>query len=375
MANSVPSPMPRDDRLDFFRGLALLIIFVAHIPDNWLAEYRPGAFGFSDSADIFVFVSGCAAALAYGKSFRRAGFLAGTARVVKRCAQLYASHLGLFFALAMICVAGNRFLPTAIDYIGQLNLGFFFDHPEEALPGLFVLKYVPNYFDILPIYIVFLVMLPIVMLVGRLHAALAVLVCITLYAGVPLFKWELPAEVAFERPWFFNPFAWQLLFFTGFFVKAGWLKTPSSRNWLTILCATFVLASVPLSHYPTYSEVGWLNAVRMYLEPFVNKTDLGVLRWLHFLCLAYLAVAILKGREQVLQSKLVAPIIKTGRQSLPVFLTGMTLACLAGMALDLWGRSALSVSVVNAAGIVILILTAYVVAWFKTQPWRSTTTP
>src|SRR5512136_2891103 len=346
MANSVPSPMPRDDRLDFFRGLALLIIFVAHIPDNWLAEYRPGAFGFSDSADIFVFVSGCAAALAYGKSFRRAGFLAGTARVAKSCAHLYASHLG-----------------------------FFFDHPEEALPGLFVLKYVPNYFDILPIYIVFLVMLPIVMLVGRLHAALAVLVCITLYAGVPLFKWELPAEVAFERPWFFNPFAWQLLFFTGFFVKAGWLKTPSSRNWLTILCATFVLASVPLSHYPTYSEVGWLNAVRMYLEPFVNKTDLGVLRWLHFLCLAYLAVAILKGREQVLQSKLVAPIIKTGRQSLPVFLTGMTLACLAGMALDLWGRSALSVSVVNAAGIVILILTAYVVAWFKTQPWRSTTTP
>jgi hypothetical protein len=129
---AVISPKPRYLILDFFRGLALLLIFVAHVPNNWLAQYRPGAFGFSDSADIFVFVSGYAAALVYGKAFSRAGFWAATARVIKRCGQLYTGHLLLFFTIAVLCVLGNRTLPTGVDYIRLLNLGFFFKESEAA---------------------------------------------------------------------------------------------------------------------------------------------------------------------------------------------------------------------------------------------------
>ena len=87
MAETAPAQKPRDARLDFFRGLALLIIFVSHMPDNWLARFKPGAFGFSDSADIFVFVSGYAAALAYRKIFSRSGIFIGTARVARRVAE------------------------------------------------------------------------------------------------------------------------------------------------------------------------------------------------------------------------------------------------------------------------------------------------
>jgi hypothetical protein len=117
--------------------------------------------------------------------------------------------------------------------------------------------------------------------------------------------------------------------------------------------------------------VDWLNDLRKHMEPLVVKTDLGILRWLHFLCLAYLAVVLLKGREHVLNAKLAEPFVKTGQQALPVFVTGMTLSFLAGMALDVWGRGIVSIAVVNAAGIGILILSAYVVAWFKSQPWRN----
>jgi hypothetical protein len=358
-------------RLDFFRGLALLLIFVAHMPDNWLAQYRPGYFGFSDSADIFVFVSGYAAAIAYSKIFRRAGFVGGTARIVKRCGELYACHLGLFFAVAVLSVAGNHVLNTEVDYVDLLNLGYFFDHAQEALLGLFTLTYVPNYFDILPIYMVALAMLPALMLLARLHVRLAVLACVALYLAVPLFRLELPAEIAFRRPWFFNPFAWQLLFYTGFFLGAGWLKAPPLRKWLAACCAIYVIVSIPVSHYPTYSQVVWLKTLTRHLEPLVTKTNLGAFRWLHFLCLAYLAVVLLKGREHVLQGKLAAPFVKTGQQALPVFLTGMALSHLAGMALDVWGRSTLSTAAVNVAGFVILMLTAYVVAWFKSQPWRT----
>jgi hypothetical protein len=361
---------PRDLRLDFFRGLALLLIFVAHVPDNWLARYRPGYFGFSDSADIFVFVSGYAAALAYGRVFLRAGFLVGTARIVKRFSELYAAHLGLFFVVAAACVAGNRLLSTDVDYVGLLNLGYFFDNAQEALYGLFTLTYVPNYFDILPMYMVALTMLPMIMLLGRVHRTLACAVCVALYLAVPIFRLELPAEIAFRRPWFFNPFAWQMLFYTGFFLGSGWVKAPPSRAWPAVLCVLFLILSIPLSHYPTYSHVAWLSALEKHLEPFTTKTNLGVLRLIHFLCLAYLMVFLFKGREQVLKGKIAAPFVKTGQQPLPVFVTGMTLSIVAGMALDVWGRGIASVTVVNGLGLGMLILTAYVIAWFKSQPWR-----
>jgi hypothetical protein len=368
-ASAAPSKF-RDLRLDFFRGLALLLIFIAHVPNNWLAEYRPGAFGFSDSADIFVFVSGYAAALVYGRAFMRAGFWPATARVIRRCGQLYTGHLGLFFTIAALCVLGNRILPTSVDYIQLLNLGYFFDESEKALLGLFTLTYVPNYFDILPMYIVELALMPVLMLLVRAHRGFALAACIALYVAVPLFRLELPAEIAFERPWFFNPFAWQILFYTGFALGAGWIKAVPLRGWLTAACAAYVILSIPFSHYPTYSHFEWLRAVQKPMAILVSKTNLGVLRWLHFLCLAYLMVALFKGREHVLHGRLAAPFVKTGQQALPVFLTGMALSFIVGMGLDLWGRTWFSVVVVNAAGIVFLILEAYVLAWFKSEPWK-----
>jgi len=367
---SNPTSNSRDLRLDFFRGLALLLIFVAHLPGNRLAHYRPGVFGFSDSADIFVFVSGYSAALAYGKIFSRAGFLAGSARVLKRCGELYACHLGLFFSVAVILVWGNRLLRTDVDYVNLLNLEFFFDHTREALSGLFTLTYVPNYFDILPMYMVCIAMVPAVLMLARKRVASAALIVVALYLSVQILGLHLPAEITFHRPWFFNPFAWQLLFYTGFFLGAGWIKPPPVRTWLTVCCAVYVVLCIPMSHLPTYSSIPWMNAVRHMLNPLVSKTNLGILRWLHLLVLAYLAVVLLKGRESVLEGRTPAPLVKTGQQALPSFLVGMALSHLAGMMLDVFGRSLFRTLLANAAGMVMIILTAYASEWFKSQPWR-----
>jgi hypothetical protein len=371
MTEPAPAPKLRDLRLDFFRGLALLIIFVSHMPDNWLARFKPGAFGFSDAADIFVFVSGYAAALAYRKIFSRSGFFIGSARIVKRVAELYACNLGLFFIIAALCVAGNRYLPTDVNYVDLLNITFLLEHSEDALLGLFALRWVPNYFDILTMYMVVLAMMPLLMLLARWRVALAGLASIALYLCVYLFGWELPAELAFDRPWFFNPFAWQLLFYTGFFLAAGWVTPPAPRRWLTMVCAAFVILAIPLSHFPTFSSVAWLGSVEAYIEPLTDKTNLGVLRYVHFLCLAYLAATLFKGHESSLHSRYAAPIVKSGQQALPVFLTGIVMSFSAGMALDVWGRSIPKTLVVNAVGMGLLVLTAYLVAWFKSEPWRA----
>ena len=115
----------RDPRLDFFRGSAMFIIFFAHCRGNFLWNFIPARFGVSDAADMFVFLSGMAASIAFGGTFVRQGWLIGTARILYRCVQLFVAHLGLFFAGAMIIAAGTRWFGDT-DYVTLLNLQRFF---------------------------------------------------------------------------------------------------------------------------------------------------------------------------------------------------------------------------------------------------------
>src|SRR5690348_7081179 len=153
----------RDPRLDFFRGSAMFIIFIAHCRGNFLWDYIPARFGLSDAADMFVFLSGMAASIAFGGTFLRQGMVMGTARILHRCWQLLIAHLGLFFTVAMVVTAGTRWYGDT-DYVEVLNLQRFFADTPGSLIGLFTLTYVPHYFDILPLYIVVLAMVPIAML-------------------------------------------------------------------------------------------------------------------------------------------------------------------------------------------------------------------
>ena len=97
----------RDLRLDFFRGLALWFIFLDHMPSNTLNEYTIGHLGFSDAAEIFVFISGFAAAVAYGSILKRRGYVLAVARILRRVWQLYVAQIFLFVAfiaqVAYVC--------------------------------------------------------------------------------------------------------------------------------------------------------------------------------------------------------------------------------------------------------------------------------
>ncbi|MCC2100169.1 MAG: OpgC domain-containing protein, partial [Hyphomicrobiales bacterium] len=90
---------PRDPRLDFFRGIGMFIILVAHIPWNPWTNWIPARFGFSDAADLFVFCSGMASALAFATIFDRNGLLLGGLRILHRVWQVYWAHIGGFFVV------------------------------------------------------------------------------------------------------------------------------------------------------------------------------------------------------------------------------------------------------------------------------------
>ncbi|MFN3643680.1 MAG: OpgC family protein [Gemmobacter sp.] len=382
IAAAVPVAAGRDARLDLFRGLAMFIILVAHVPGNWLTLWIPARFGFSDATEIFVFCSGMASAIAFGRVFDRAGWTMGTARVALRVWQVYWAHIGLFFAIAAIVVAADGIGFSTRSYVRQLNLMPFFNRPMEQLPALMTLRYVPNYFDILPMYLVILAMMPVVMALARVNLWLVAGFVGTVWLAANMGRLSLPAEPWSQRAWFFNPFGWQLVFFTGFAFMRGWLPRPPVTAALVALAAGIVLVTVPFAYFRILNAVPELREAMQSIRLLTTKTDFGILRYVHFLALAYLAWAAAGAGGRRLRPegeglgaramRAIVPVIETvGQQSLAVFIVSMAAARVMGMALDVLGRSGLTMLLVNGAGFALLIAVAYGVGWFKSEPWRA----
>lgn len=378
MSTAIQSKRIRDPRLDFFRGLGMFIIFIAHVPWNVWALWIPARFGFSDATEIFVFCSGMASAIAFGSVFTDQSWRMGTARIIYRIWQVYWSHIGLFIAVAAMLVTIDTYGGFDGLYAGKLNLTPFFDRPAENLFGYVTLTYVPNFFDILPMYLVMLALVPVVMAFGLVRPIYAGLFVVLLWVTASFHYLDLPAEPWSDRTWFFNPFAWQLIFFTGFAFGARWLPAPPVNKVLVTFAILFVLFTIPIAWYRIYQAVPLFAEWREMLAPLLNKTRFGLFRYIHFLALAYLAwiVAGEGGRRLMSGNKVwswfVGVVQKVGQQSLAVFLVSMFLARFFGFVLDQTGRNIGTTSLVNLAGFVLLIAVAYVVSWFKGQPWRQT---
>lgn len=367
----------RDPRLDFFRGLGMFIILVAHIPTNPWADWIPARFGFSDATEIFVFCSGVASAIAFGRVFETAGWRLGTARIAHRIWQVYWCHVGVFLTVVAVLAAADGALGTDRYLRRDLNLGPFFDDPARRLGEFAVLAYVPNYFDILPMYLVILALVPLVVAAARIGIGAAAAVVAGLWALAALGVLDFTAETWSGRAWFFNPFAWQLLFFLGFAFGRGWLKPPAYNPRLMAAALAAVAVAVPFSCqygwscFAGWGQVPWFGEVHQALAPLIDKTHLGPFRIMHFLALAYVArVAAGEGGRR-LHGALVARVRQVGRQTLAVFLAGLVLAQALGVALDVAGREAATVAVANLGGCALLIAVAVAAEWFKSFPWAN----
>jgi hypothetical protein len=370
----------RDPRLDFFRGIGMFIILIAHLTNNPWTLWIPARFGFSDATEMFVFCSGMASAIAFGAVFARAGWLMGTLRIAHRIWQVYWVHLGVFFVTLVLMLALNMTGAFPRDEVNALNLEPFLNNTGPNLIGLFTLTYVPNYFDILPMYLVILALIPVMMALARVDARLALLFSLSLWVAATA-GLNFPAELWFTkpsvRPWFFNPFAWQLVFFTGFALMAGWLPSPPVHRWLVGLAAAIVVLSVPFAWGRVFSQIEVLGAVHKAAIPLIDKTDFGVLRYVHFLALAYLAwVAVgpmgVRLRRGGWAGEGITLICRVGQQSLAVFAASMVLARVLGAFLNLAGGGPLAALVVNLVGFALIIGVAKLAAWFKSQPWKTT---
>src|SRR6202140_714818 len=205
--------MSRDLRLDFFRGVSLIFIFIDHIPENILSYFTLEAVGFFDAAEVFIFISGFAAALAYGRRLIQKGALYATAQVLRRAWQLYVAHIFLF----VLFIAEVSYTAAVFKnpmYNEEMRVADFLDEPHVAVIKALLLEFQPTFLDILPLYIVMLVIFPVILLGMRRHWLFVLVPSAILYVIVQIFDVSVPAYPE-GHVWYFNPLAWQFLFVAG----------------------------------------------------------------------------------------------------------------------------------------------------------------
>ena len=179
----------RDLRLDACRGLALWFIFIDHIPDNALTWLTLRNYGFSDTTEVFVFVSGYTCMLAYGGALPRDGWLTIVTRALRRGWEIYAAFLLLlmaYFVLIWAVGSGGR-------YLDETNTRFFFGNPGAALFHAAILQYTPVNTDILPTFVLLHLAFPVVLWLLIRSATLALAISLLLYLMVQMFGWYVPA--------------------------------------------------------------------------------------------------------------------------------------------------------------------------------------
>lgn len=365
-----PGVRPRRDlRLDFFRGLALFLIFVDHIPGNFVSYFTLRSIAFSDAAEAFIFISGFAASMVYGNILRQRGLQLACAQVYRRVWQLYVAHIFLF----VIYLAEVSYTLGAADnplYAEEMGVGDFLTTPHVAIVQALLLRFQPTFLDILPLYIVLLAAFPLVLVLLRRSVFYALIPSFALYACAHVFGWSLHAYPGDHR-WYFNPFAWQFLFTIGAVcaeLQARGGRVLPENPWIPRVA--FVLAG-----FAAAVSLSWL--IHSFYDPFppllaqtlwrsaIDKTMLAPVRLVNFLALTVVATTVIPRDAAFLSGRAVRPIVLCGQNSLYIFCLGILLSVLGHFVLSEVSDRLLVQLAVNVAGSAVMIGVAFVIAWYK----------
>lgn len=356
-----PVEIPRDFRLDLYRGFALWLIFLAHIPGTIFNRITPWNHGFSDPAEVFIFVSGYANAYVYGRVMEQRGFLVGAAQIVRRAVEAYIAQIFLF-----VIVIGEAFWLShgshALD--DAMNIAVVHQRPDESILALLQLKFMPVNMNVLPLYVVVLAVSPAVLWLLRKAPALALALALSLYAAANGFGLNFPAFPS--GYWYFDPFAWQLLFVLGAWCGLGaadWVWRLARSRWVLILSAVYAV-----SVFALFLPWNGLNLGELLPEWSLyafGKTNLGVLRLVHFLALAVVVDRLIPRDWPPLNWLVLRPLIVSGQHSLEVFCLGVALAFAGQVAAVEAPGNALIRLLVAVTGIAAMVAVSALLSWYN----------
>lgn len=365
-AITLPAIGERELRLDLFRGLALWLIFIDHLPPSLLTWFTIRNYGFSDATEIFIFISGYTAAFVYGRAMLESGVVIATARILRRVWQIYVAHVFLFtIFLAEISYVATRFENPL--YTEEMGIMDFLKQPDVTIVQALLLRFRPVNMDVLPLYIVLMLALPLILWSMKWRPDVTLGLSVVLYAVT--WEYDLYLSAYPNGFWAFNPFAWQLLFVFGAWCALGGARRMSrilsSRvtMWMAIayLAASFY---VTLTWYVPQLSQFMPKLIEQWMYP-INKTDLDVLRFTHFLALAALTVRFLPRDWPGLKSPWLRPLILCGQHSLEIFCLGVFLAFAGHFILAEVSGGAAMHALISLSGVLIMWGVAWVISWYK----------
>jgi hypothetical protein len=351
----------RDLRLDLLRGVGLWMIFIDHIPDDVVSWLTLRNYGFCDAAEFFVFISGYLLGFIYAPIVAAGQFMPALKRLWLRAWHMYVAHLLLFLVFtAQIARAARRFDNPM--YKDEFNIANFLAHPDVLIAKALTLQYKPVDLDVLPLFIVLVAVAPFVLWCLVRRPNLTMIGSVVVYVLARYFDWNLPSYPA-GATWYFNPFAWQLLFFFAAWCgRSGGAQIKQlhhSRAVLVVAIGWILFAFViAMSWHSAFLESfipKWLFKV---IYP-IDKTDLDMFRFTHFLAFALIISRYLHQDWAGLQSKWLRPLILCGQHSLPLFCLGVFLSFGAHWILVQWKSAFIEQFAVSFAGFAIMTAVAW----------------
>ncbi|MET0312914.1 MAG: OpgC domain-containing protein [Hansschlegelia sp.] len=358
--DAAPARSARDWRIDFWRGLAIVFIFWNHSVDNVMSWFTTKYYGLSDSAELFVFLSGFAMAGMFSAKFMRRPIMA-IPYAVSRAFTLYLHHISAFVVIATLACLYREYAGSSVMERDLFIRPFLIATPT-VLPKLAALTYLPPLLDILPLYIL------LTLLVGALFYAFRE--NWRYYAGFAVVVWLYSAITGATlssypdtRLWTFNPFAWQAVFLAGFVVFLArdepWLRRVVAAPATVALSITIVIVGfVAASPWANAGLLEW-RPLRI-VSDYADKANASPIRLIHFLATAHLATLLVKRDNLIGRSLLGRAMVLIGRRSLPMFVISTVFAAMSHGAFDWFGKG-LAVQVVYSLGMAgILVALAYV---------------
>lgn len=372
-----PPRRERDPRIDAFRGLALAMIVIDHMPGNPFEQVTIRNFGFSDAAEAFFVMSGVAAGIAYSGAVERwmrgEGSLWGAVTPMwSRAWTLYLVQIVLsVLALGLFAWAADTFMRG--EFRSFHNIGLVYSDTGAALVGLATLGYQIGYVNILPTYMVLLMLAPFVVMAGLTAPRLTLAAAFALWFLGGLWQWNLPNHPG-GGGWFFAPPSWQVVFVLGLLIgishRRGERLVPVSRPLFALAAGFLVLVLVwrfvpPVGAFLNHkmSELAGLGAPRHVVSH--TKSYLGLPRLLHILALTYV-VSCLPFVRRATSQRWAAPLRLLGRQGLLVFAWGTILALAGQILMDAEPDEAMLGWVLPPLALAI----CYVAAWVKDRGRR-----
>lgn len=355
--------MRQPNGIDFWRGYALISIFVNHIPGNFFERFTYRNLTLSDSAELFVFLAGWAMRLSIENPKKP---MSNSAVIYKLWGRAFTIYVAQTFIteVAIFILAAASVLLDAPFLLDWHNVGAVFHQPVEAHIGLVVLTYQLGYFNILPLYVVLMIAAPAIAMLYRALPAIVLPLSIGLYVVTLALGWNLPSW-PIEGTWFFSPFAWQLIYVLGFLLAGRTTDLGAfCRRHLTILrwiSWPILIVGVVIASTRFFPDLFILPRLNLFFVVF-DKTFMSPDRL--FSVLAIIAVG--GGIFNVLNGWVPAVgrfLSMLGRNSLQVFCAGSVLSLCGQIVRFMYGGAVTTDVVLFIVGVAIMAAIAWMHEW------------